>query len=673
MDFTRLRPETAGQVRCVRTPKGNCSRIFITACPGHLIAKRVRESLLTSLLRGRKLPFALPVGKNAPLAWMSHESLVTLCEPYDVISFDIFDTLLVRTAGSAESVFRLLEMQRGQLDFAQARRKAEGNARKAHEGEITLQMIYDELARSGAVEDASAAAQAEIAAELAMTKASPRMLALVRELHAKGKRVVATSDMYLPSSALTAMLDKAGYPPMEQVFVSCETGARKAGGELHRHVCAQLGTEKVLHIGDNWLADVTGAAQAGLDAAWVCCQQEPDTLSAVTAYPSLAAITWRALVNQRLNGGEALPDASYAVGYAVTGILAWGYCQWLHEQRSLHGWDKLLFAARDGYPMYLLYTKYFGDAEYLPVSRAAAQMLDAGENIGAYVDNNLYARIGTGETLRHALESLGLAACCDSWQDELPLDAPVTADTLPALRARMTRDRAQVEACFAPARESAAAHFRTLLDGVQRAAVVDTGWKGSSTATLQRFLKKISVETRVDSVLLGTSKSAAVTCQEDAGRLFSYLYSPSRNVHLFRRQFRRRCAVCCSLTEMLFLTDQRPLLSYAPDGEGFTYGAANPAAAPLAASQQQGMMDFAQDYHAAVTAMGFLPPVSPEVAYAPFDALTDRKDLLLRLWGSYRHTAAPTEREGEGTVADMLVREKWISRRKYNRWRHEST
>lgn len=675
MDVTRLRPAKAGEVRRVATPAGNKQRAYITACPGHLIAKRVRGSLLARLLHGRKLPFVLPAGKCPPIGWMSHEALVALCRPYDVISFDVFDTLLVRTAGQPEQVFRLLEMQRGQLDFAQARQKAEAAARREHGGEITLRMIYDRLAQDGVVEDAAAAAEAEIAAELAAVKASPRMLALVRALTDAGKRVAAVSDMYLSSGTLEKLLDKAGYPKMERIFVSCEAGVGKAGGALQRHACEALGTTNVLHIGDNWQADVQGAARAGLDAAWVCHQQEPDTLSAVTAYPSLAAQTWRALVNQRLNGGEALPDAAYGVGYAVGGILAWGYCQWLHEQKQLRGWDRLLFAARDGYPLYRLYTKYFGEADYLPISRAAAQMLDAQESVAAYVDNNLYARISTGETLGDALAGLGLADCALAWAGEADMDQPITAQTLNVLRQLMIRDRGLVELCFGAARDNAERYYRQLLAGAKRAAVIDTGWKGSSTATLQRFLKKIGVETCIDSVLLGTSKSGSVTCQEDAGRLFSYLYSPSRGTHIFRRQFRRRCAVCCSLTEMLFVTSQPPLLSYAPSGEAdsFTYGEADECAAALSWAQQQGIMDFAADYHGAMSAMEVLPPVSPEVAYAPFDALTRRGDLLLKVWGSYRHTAAPTARRGEGTVADMLLAQRWITRWEYGRWQQEMT
>ena len=281
MDFTLYRPAKAGEVARVSTPDGERRRIHVTACPGHLIRGRVRDRLLARLLRGRRLPFRLPAGKAAPIEWMDHDALLALCEPYDAVSFDIFDTLLVRTAARPGNVFRLLEMQRGQLDFAQARRKAEIDARGKHAGEITLGMICDELTASGAVEDASAAEEAEIAAELAMTKASPRMLQLVRALHAQGKRIVAASDMYLPSSALEAMLRKAGYPPFERVFVSCEAGACKAGGALQRHVCDALGTKNVLHVGDNWQADIAGAAQAGLDAAWVCHQQEPDTLCAV--------------------------------------------------------------------------------------------------------------------------------------------------------------------------------------------------------------------------------------------------------------------------------------------------------------------------------------------------------------------------------------------------------
>lgn len=672
MDFTRFRPAKAGEVKLVSPPAGQRKRTYITACPKHLVLARAREEALARLLRGRKLPFSLPVGKIPPLEWMDHEALLALCAPYDVISFDVFDTLLVRTAGRPGNVFRLLEMQRGQLDFAQARRKAEVTARTEHQGEITLAMICDVLAREGVVSDAKEAEKAEIAAEIAMTKASPRMLQLVKALLSAGKKVVAASDMYLPGHAIEAMLQKAGYPALTKVFVSCETGACKAGGALQKYVCEQMGTDNVLHIGDNVQADVLGAAQAGIDSAWLCHQQEPDTTAAVPQSPSLPSAVWRALVNQRLNGGVGVPDAAWGVGYAVTGILTWGYCQWLHEQKRVKGWDKLFFASRDGYPMYLVYKKYFGEAEYLPVSRASAQMLDVSANAQAYVENNLLIRVGTGEPLSEALRSLGLDDCVEKWRADIDMDAPIERATLAKVQALLIRDREATESCFAPARENAAAYLRKVMAGAKHVCVADTGWKGSSVVSLRKFAEEIGLNCRIDCALLGTSKSDSVQYQEDAGYLMSYLYSPSRNKHIFRAQFRtklhRPTALCCTLMEMLFLTDQPPLLSYAPVGEGFTYGEADPQAVQLAASQTAGLLAFAEDYHAAMSQTGFLPAVSADDAYAPFDALSRRGDLLLKVYGDYCHTAAPTARKGEGTVAEMLMQQKWISRRAYRQW-----
>ncbi|MEG0494152.1 MAG: HAD-IA family hydrolase [Clostridia bacterium] len=280
---------------------------------------------------------------HQPCRWISEEAIFAACQPYQVISFDVFDTLLYREVERPVDVFLLLEVQRRQMDFAQLRVKAEKDARSRYGGEVTLRQIYEHMAWQGIVADVDEAVAAELDMELRIVRPSSRMLAVVQKLLAQGKRVVAISDMYLPAEAIRKLLANAGFPVPEQIFVSCEQGMGKANGAIFKRACEALGTTSVLHIGDNFEADVMGACRAGIDAAYGINPHRPQQLQAVHSPSTTASSIYRSLVDQRLNAGRDIPDAAYGVGYTVTGFLLYGFCQWVHQQQKLHGWDKVFF------------------------------------------------------------------------------------------------------------------------------------------------------------------------------------------------------------------------------------------------------------------------------------------------------------------------------------------
>ncbi len=75
----------------------------------------------------------------------SPKRLVAALMKYDVISFDVFDTLVFRAVEKPADVFRLLEGHWNCMEFAQKRVQAERDARKEKE-EVTIDDIYRILA-----------------------------------------------------------------------------------------------------------------------------------------------------------------------------------------------------------------------------------------------------------------------------------------------------------------------------------------------------------------------------------------------------------------------------------------------------------------------------------------------------------------------------------------------
>ena len=199
------------------------------------------------------------------------EKLAEKLAIYDVISFDVFDTLILRSFEKPSDLFSVLENENGIAGFRDLRIKAESDARRntsKPNREIDLSDIYKEVVESCDL-DPSEAMDAEIEAEKKFCYANPEMITVCQVLHNKGRRLIAVSDMYLPEDIVWELLKKCGYDMFSAVYVSCNRGAGKGNGELLRLAKALEGRPvRCVHIGDSLSADVQGGRKAGWDTVW---------------------------------------------------------------------------------------------------------------------------------------------------------------------------------------------------------------------------------------------------------------------------------------------------------------------------------------------------------------------------------------------------------------------
>lgn len=189
---------------------------------------------------------------------------------YDVVSFDIFDTLLLRSCNNPSDVFQLVENRYGIAGFRERRIEAEESARlqpNRSNREVNIYDIYEQLSLDSP--GISIPAQYEIDIEYEVCRANPVFLELCHKLQESQCTIIATSDMYLPGPILQELLRHCGYCQINRVFVSCDYGFGKRQGKLQKAIQAKLGQNlKYIHIGDNLLSDVQGSITAGWDAKW---------------------------------------------------------------------------------------------------------------------------------------------------------------------------------------------------------------------------------------------------------------------------------------------------------------------------------------------------------------------------------------------------------------------
>ena len=321
-------------------------------------------------------------------------------EGKDVISFDIFGTLLMRTTPSEADFFALvgrMAEERGIFlpDFPTLRERAQGELT-----EPSLAEIYSEMASRGWIreEEVSLLAETELAAHRLVLWPVPGAAALLSSCRRRGKRIVLTSDMYLTSAMLAGLLSENGITGYEKIFVSCEMRKRKENG-LFAEVRKALGEEaRILHIGDDFLSDVKAAEAAGLDALLLMpdpaapspSAQSPAAASAApspSAQSPAAASTAQspAVTGPAEAASPALTAAAKAyvrrtVAPYLAETMVWLLTKLLEKEGRERTRDGLLFPSRDGFLPYNIYTA-FREAHpelrlpagiYIRTSRAAA-------------------------------------------------------------------------------------------------------------------------------------------------------------------------------------------------------------------------------------------------------------------------------------------------------------
>lgn len=175
---------------------------------------------------------------------------------YDFISFDVFDTLIKRSVPKPTDVFDLISEESG---FKRRRIEAERIARQGSDLEdITLEDIYAHLPGCDI--------EKEIKTERNVCYANPELLSFFNMAKDDGRHIIITSDMYLSAFVIGDILADAGYTGYEQLYVSSEYGLTKKSGHLYGSIIEDLGTARIMHIGDNGLSDYVRARQAGLDS-----------------------------------------------------------------------------------------------------------------------------------------------------------------------------------------------------------------------------------------------------------------------------------------------------------------------------------------------------------------------------------------------------------------------
>lgn len=300
-----------------------------------------------------------------------HPNEAQLLDGVELVSTDLFDTLLLRTlrserarivAGERRFARKLAEqgLSVSEVWLVEARLEAQRLAYRAldlagQDGEVSLSdVIRRQIAMLGLPAELSGARLAiEIAVEKESLRPNRQLAALLRRCRSEGRRVVAISDIGLSTPALEALVSHIhGEPLLDRIYSSADLGLTKRRGGLFHAVLAAEGIEatNALHIGDDRLADHIVPSALGLRTLHVPRLKLRRRLS---RFHGGSSELGRVIRKRRVLVGAAPPAAKepYAFGRDVLGPIVAEFCLaiWFYADEAGKRDDAaLLFCARGG-------------------------------------------------------------------------------------------------------------------------------------------------------------------------------------------------------------------------------------------------------------------------------------------------------------------------------------
>lgn len=569
---------------------------------------------------------------------------VSFLMQYDVISFDIFDTLIFRPFSEPTDLFFFLGERTGILDFKRLRMQAEAEARvqkykEEKHYEIKLSDIWSRLENEIGVTKGQGM-QMEQALEMEFCYANPFMQQVFTQLREHGKRIVITSDMYLSKAFLSELLQKNGYGGYEELYVSCEYEKSKAEGSLYEVVKgAYPDTDSMIHVGDNPVSDVKNAKKHGFEVFYYPNVNRNALLYRAYDMSAVVGGAYRGIVNNKLYNGTEQLSMEYEYGYIYGGLFVLGYCNFIHTYARVHGIDKLLFLSRDGDILRQAYAVLFPEekTEYVYWSRAAATKLMARYNRYDFFRRYLYHKADGTYTLEQILKSMRLEFLLDRLLQRLPHEIYLTSGNVSQVKRFLEANWQEVTAVYDRESKAAELYYKKVLGDSRNALAVDIGWAGSGAIALDYLVQKVwKLPCSITGAVAGTNSvhNFEVDASEiflQNGKLAAYLYAQSFNRDLWKKHDPNTDD---NIFFELLLTSPTPqFLGFELDevsGEVlYLFGKmdANPEGMK---EIQSGILDFVRDYQKHFSRYPYLFCVSGRDAYAPILAASGNKKAYLK-------------------------------------------
>ncbi len=353
-------------------------KIVIAARPAvhTIIYRRIREWCLSHKVQvydiyGKEIRDQTDSDRwDSPYFEVSYEKLLREIDSHDVISFDIFDTILMRRTYEPADIFSMVDMEtQEEMPHAFSHMREESTKELLETCNPDLYQIYEHMGRKYGLSRqlCSTLLNRELEKEREALTVRERMKACTEYCLRAGKPWFLVSDMYLPPEILKEFLDRFGIAGYEEIIVSCRHNMSKTQG-LFGVLREKAGKASCLHIGDSKEADYDAPKKSGIDAFLIMPavrMMEISSWNRVLTHVDgsgsrvMAGLLAAEVFNDpfALYHSQGKPEVLRAeqFGFLFVGPLMVSFLVWLFGVLSQKSEGLVLFAARDGWMVQKMY------------------------------------------------------------------------------------------------------------------------------------------------------------------------------------------------------------------------------------------------------------------------------------------------------------------------------
>jgi predicted HAD superfamily hydrolase len=333
-----------------------------------------------------------------------------LARDVDTVSFDLFDTLLIRRIHDPDMVklpvaryVADMAMEKG-LNWTQVQVQDLRDSIEQQHRDETGQTFDDfeacyprymkEMLNEIFAEDANEAlfdkvADYEVAMENSMLVPRGEFIDWLEELKAQDKKVLIISDIYLPALFLKRFVKHAGFLHLvDDIISSADTFLAKASGKAFPMIQEKFGLnpKSWLHVGDNPISDGLRPLEFGLQVLVLHDAEEKRRKSLIRRLVNYSdgRPFWRGRALQQLmqplEYENIEQDDLYIEGYSFLGPMIGAFVQDIAEKSRKLKIGKIFFLSREGWTFKKYWEqsvprifpgKQLPETEYLYVSRMA--------------------------------------------------------------------------------------------------------------------------------------------------------------------------------------------------------------------------------------------------------------------------------------------------------------
>lgn len=319
------------------------------------------------------------------------QELIKAIERADVISFDLFDTLVVRNTFSRSDVFELVDLfiRKKEIvipDFEKRRIAAE---KKLSSGKAPrLEHIYEFILADLKDINISAKSLADMEYQIDCKLLHPReeMISILKLAKSMDKVIFVTSESYYSEEQIQKILDSLGINNIDRLIISCEYNVSKTSG-LFQQLIMLSKNHNILHIGDDIVADIEGAENYGINTFQIYSSGELlSILGGLHIEDCLIDISDKIkaglFISHLLNNPFQFEDDRKRiwvqdvsdVGFLFCAPMIFDFTIWFGTQVMEKQIENIWFGARDGYLIKKIFSKMFPEMEsvYFFTSRISA-------------------------------------------------------------------------------------------------------------------------------------------------------------------------------------------------------------------------------------------------------------------------------------------------------------